>query len=98
MIKENGVAIVRKELALLPLVSRTWFEWEMDTEGFSRVLVVEVDCDTDPNSTACDRWGIEAIGDAVAKILTEQTTMVISKLRIVPKDPPQFVPPEVVIP
>ena len=97
MIEENGVAIVRKELALLPLVSRTWFEWEMDPDGFSRVLVVEVNCDTDPNSTACDRWGIEAIGDAVRSVLAEQTGMVISKLRIVPKDPPQFVPPEVAV-
>ena len=98
MIEDNGVAIVRKELALLRRVSRTWFEWEMQAEGFTRVLVVEVDCDTDPNSTACDRWGIEAIGEAVRSILTEQTTMVISQLRIVPKDPPQYVPPRVPVP
>lgn len=97
MTEKDGAAIIRKELALLQLVSRTWLEWEMDGEGFSRVLVVEVDCDTDPNSTACDRYGIEAIGDAVRRILAEQTAMVISKLRIVPKQPPQYVLPRVAI-
>ena len=99
MAEENDFAILRKELALLPVVSRTWFEWDWgeDAKGFSRVLVVEVNCDTDPNSIGCDRNGIEDIAETVRSVLTHQTTMTITGLRIVPKQPPQFVPPSVAI-
>jgi hypothetical protein len=97
MTEENGVAVVRKELALMPLVSRTWFDWDwsMETESFQRTLVIEVTCDTDPNSTACDPAGIEELGETVRRVLRDQTTMIVTGLRIVPKAPPQFTPPQV---
>ncbi|NPD66057.1 hypothetical protein HN018_19550 [Lichenicola cladoniae] len=98
MVEKDGVAFVRKELALLPLVSRTWFEWEMEDGVFTRVLVIEVTCDTDPNSSACDVHGLQELGHAVKRILIEQTMMVVGNLRLVPKNPPQFTLPKIAMP
>jgi hypothetical protein len=51
---EQEVAVVRRALARVPGVSRTWFEWTLEGDKQTKTLVVEVSFDTDPNSTKFD--------------------------------------------
>lgn len=82
---DAGVAIVRQELAKLPSVSRTWFEWTFEDGGWLRTLLVEVRFDTDPNSPGFNAMALDDIEAAVRDTLTTKTTMTISHLRVVPK-------------
>lgn len=79
-------AIVRQRVERLECVSRTWFECESGKFGLEKTLVVEVDFDTDPNSPNCRPNALDAIEETVKTVLTEQTTMIVSNLRIVPRD------------
>ena len=69
-------------------MSRTWFEWDSDGSELFNTLVVEVDFDTDPNSPEFRGSVLDAIRDTVASVLAEETRMVVSHLRIVPKPVP----------
>jgi hypothetical protein len=81
-----GKAVVRKAVEALPYVSRTWFEWTGDKAGgMLKTLVVEVTFDTDPNMSGYRPGAIEEIEMTVTDALTEQTTMVVSHLRVVPR-------------
>lgn len=82
---DSGVAIVRHELAKLPSVSRTWFEWTFEDGAWLRTLLVEVRFDTDPNSPGFNATALDDIERAVRDTLTTKTTMTISHLRVVPK-------------
>jgi hypothetical protein len=78
-------AIVRQHLEKIDGVSRTWFEWTYDGEGGKiKTLVVEVNFDTDPNSPAFRENVLNAIEETAKGVLTNDTTMVVSFLRIVP--------------
>lgn len=47
----QGKAIVRERVEQIPGVTRTWFEIEFDeADDLTKVLVVEVNFKTDPNS------------------------------------------------
>lgn len=83
----DETAVVRQKVEALEGVSRTWFEWEIapGNEGPTKTLVVEVDMDTDPNSTAFDSSALDDIRDTIIEALTRHTTMVVSHARIVPK-------------
>jgi hypothetical protein len=48
-------------------------------------LVVEVSFDTDPTSPECRRNILEAIRDTVIGFLENETTMIVSHLKIIPK-------------
>ena len=48
-------------------------------------MVVEVDFDTDPNSTEFRLPALNEIEQIAKDTLTHKTTMVISRLRVVPK-------------
>lgn len=50
-----------------------------------KTLVVEVDFDTDPNSSQYRQAVLDAIQETAVTVLQEETTMVVSRLKIVPK-------------
>ncbi len=80
-------AIVRKEIEKIEGVTRTWIEWTyVDAVTMAKTLVVEVDFDTDPNSEKHNQHALEEVGRIAKDALTNKTTMVISSLRVVPKD------------
>jgi hypothetical protein len=74
-------AIVRDQVEKIDGVSRTWIEWA--DEG--KILVVEVDFDTDPESKRCRPDVLEEIKQTTKDALQHQTTMAINGLRIIPK-------------
>jgi uncharacterized OsmC-like protein len=82
------MSIVRQSVEKVPGVSRSWFEWDADlkTNSFTKTLVVEVDLDTDPSSYSEIRNALEEIICVVTDTLTNQTTMMVHNLRIVPKN------------
>ena len=81
-----GIAVVRWHVSRIRSVTSTWFEWELDDSGMAKTLVVEVDFDTDPNSPAFRRSVMDAIESTTKDVLKNETTMVVSRLRVVPKD------------
>jgi hypothetical protein len=84
---EPGKAVVRWHVERIDGVSRTWFEFESDDKGaLVKTLVVEVDFNTDPNSAECRREVIDAIESTVKDALANETTMIVSRVRIVPRD------------
>ena len=78
-------AIVRRALAKLPEVSKTWIEWDLDGDQQIKNLVVEVSFDTDPNSAGFQPSALDEIRRVVVDALTNQTTMIATHLRVVPK-------------
>ncbi|WP_119268377.1 hypothetical protein [Taklimakanibacter deserti] len=90
MKKRPDIAIVRQHLQRIDGVSRTWFEWSLDYDDDGsplrvKTLVVEVDFDTDPNSTGFRESVLDAIADTAKGVLSDETTMIVSYLKIVPK-------------
>jgi hypothetical protein len=81
----NQRSIVRQNVELIPGVSGTWIEWESCGDLFERVLVIEVEFDTDPNSSAFQKSTMEAISEAAAGAAEEEASRTIKGLRIVPK-------------
>jgi hypothetical protein len=80
-------AIVRQQLEQMSGVSRSWFEWSRGgSSALVKTLVVEVDFDTDPNSSEFRQDLLGAIESRASDVLTGETTMVVSYLRIVPKE------------
>jgi hypothetical protein len=39
----SDIAIVRQHISRIDGVTRTWFEWPLETIGLAKTLVVEVD-------------------------------------------------------
>jgi hypothetical protein len=78
-------AIVRHHLERIDGVSRTWFEWSLDGNSMIKTLVVEVDFDTDPNSGQFRQSVLDAIRETAVTVLQEETTMTVSRLKLVPK-------------
>lgn len=79
-------AIVRTHVEKIPGVTRTWFEWNSGEHGLEKTLVVEVHFDTDPNSENSQQNKLDAIAETAKEVLENETTMVVSHLRIVPRD------------
>jgi len=80
----RDVAIVRQHVSKIDGVSRTWFEWSLEGESWLTTLVVEVSFDTDPNSSEFRQNVLDAIGDTVNGVLENETTMVVSHLKVIP--------------
>jgi hypothetical protein len=76
--------IVRHHLEKIDGVSRTWYEWSFDASGPRKTLVVEVTFETDPNAPGFSENVLNAIEETAKSVLTEETTMAVSSLRIVP--------------
>jgi hypothetical protein len=79
----QGIAVVRQNLAKIPQVTRTWFEWNIENGKQLKLLVVEVDFDTDPNNYS--GFKRNALAEIERVVREEGTTMVIDKVRIVPQ-------------
>jgi hypothetical protein len=69
----------------IPDVTGTWFEWVLEGGEILKRLVVEVSFDTDPTSPECRRNILEAIRDTVIGFLDNETTMIVSHLKIIPR-------------
>jgi hypothetical protein len=82
---EKDKAAVRVAVERIPHVTGTWFEWVLEGGEILKRLVVEVSFDTDPSSPECRRNVLEAIRDAVIGFLENETTMIVSHLKIIPK-------------
>jgi hypothetical protein len=84
----ENMSIVRRSLEKVPGVSRTWFEFDavFETKSFTKTLVVEVDLDTDPSSNSSVKNALEDILSMAIDTLTNQTTMIVHNLRVVPKN------------
>ena len=78
-------AIVRKNVEKIDGVSRTWFEWSREDPAWLKTLVVEVEFDTDPNEYAFRRSVMDAIEETARGVLEEETTMIVSRLKVVPR-------------
>jgi hypothetical protein len=77
---KTDIATVREHIEKIAGVSRTWFEWSLENSTWSKTLVVEVEFDTDPNTS-----GLQNVLNAIGNLaLTVQTTMTLSHLKVVP--------------
>ena len=66
---------LRQELSDLPDVSRTWFEYAFEDGHWTKILVVEVTCDTDPSSPGFKRSALCKVEALVADVLVQRTVM-----------------------
>jgi hypothetical protein len=82
---KGNIAIVREALSKLPNVSRTWFEWSWEDAMWVKTLIIEVDFDTDANSSGFSQSTLDAIENTVIGVPTEDATMIVSYLKIIPK-------------
>jgi hypothetical protein len=78
-------AIVRQHVERIDGVTRTWFEWSREEDALVKTLVVEVAFDTDPNSPQHRPSVLDAIEDTVIEVLRNETTMLVTHLKIVPR-------------
>jgi hypothetical protein len=81
----QGIAVVRQNLAKIPQVTRSWFEWDIENGKQLKLLVIEVDFDTDPNNYSGFKRNVLAEIERVVRG-EGTTTMVIDKVRIVPRE------------
>ena len=79
-------AIIRQHLEKIDGVSRTWFEWDFEDSDLVKTLVVEVDFSTDPNEYSFRQNVVDAIHETAGSVLQNETTMIVSRLKIVPKE------------
>jgi hypothetical protein len=84
-VKPGGVAAVRWHVSRISGVCGTWFEWESYNDNTVKTLVVEVDFNTDPNSSEFRQEAVDAILTTTKDVLANETTMIVSRLRIVPR-------------
>ena len=75
---------VRERIKQIDGVRRTWFEWEFEAEKRTRVLVVEVGFDLDPDGSHFPESRIDDIEETATTLLRDETTLVVGKMRIVP--------------
>jgi hypothetical protein len=84
-------AFVRQRIEAINGVSRTWFEWSGAERAEARLLVVEVDFDTDPNAPNFRRMVLEAIEEVLSNSLQDnlhiedERPVLVDGLRIVPR-------------
>jgi hypothetical protein len=77
--------VVRSHIERIDGVSKSWLEWVDWGDLFLKVLVVEVDFDTDPNTASFRQEVINAIRSTVDDVLQNETTIAVGQLRIIPK-------------
>jgi hypothetical protein len=81
----DGKAVVRDRVEHIDGVSRTWFEWILHNAMMVKVLVVEVDFDTDPDNPRFRKNVLDAIEDIVIDVSKNEMNVMEGHLRIVPK-------------
>jgi hypothetical protein len=80
----TDIALVGQHIERISGVSRTWLEWTYEESVWLKTLVVEVDFDTDPNAPDFRQSVLDAIAGTATGVLDEETTMVVSYLKIIP--------------
>ncbi len=81
---------IRLRVEAIRGVVRTWFEWTSAERTDAKLLVVEVDFDTDPNAPGYRDDVIAEIGQVYAEVqveglhLEDNRPVLVSGLRIVP--------------
>ncbi|WP_424363120.1 hypothetical protein [Methylocystis parvus] len=81
---------IRQRIEAINGVTRTWFEWTSAERTDPKLLVVEVDFDTDPNSPNYSDRAIEAIGRVFDDVLLEglhpedNRPVLVAGIRIIP--------------
>jgi hypothetical protein len=81
----NGKDILRTHVERIDGVSETWLEWVDWGDKFLKVLVVEVDFDTDPNAAGFRQSVINAIKSTTDDVVENEVGLAIGQLRITPK-------------
>jgi hypothetical protein len=76
---------LRQHVEKIDGVSRTWFEWILEDSMLAKILVVEVDFDTDPGNPEFRRSVMETIENTTMEVSQDETTAVVGHLRIVPR-------------
>ena len=83
----DGKAILRQAVEKIGGVARTWFEWTLEDSILTKILVVEVEFDTDPDNPRFRQDVLDAIEDTLMEVSKDETTSVVGHLRIIPKAP-----------
>jgi hypothetical protein len=78
-------SILRQRVERIEGVSRTWFEWILEESMLAKILVVEVEFDTDPSDPEFRRSVLDSIETTTMEITQDETTAVVGHLRIVPR-------------
>jgi hypothetical protein len=78
-------SLLRQRVEKIDGVSRTWFEWILEDSMLAKILVVEVDFDTDPSNPGFRRSVLDSIENTTMEISENETTAIVGHLRIVPK-------------
>lgn len=77
-------SIMRRKLEEISDVTRTWFELTLENGELSKILVVEIDFDTDPNASADRNGPMDEIRDTYFHMLNNYT-MRVDGLKIIPR-------------
>ena len=81
---KKDIASVRQHVEKIAGVSRTWFEWSLESSVWTKTLVVEVEFDTYPKSPEFRQDVIDTIEFTALGVLKDETTMIVSHLKVVP--------------
>jgi hypothetical protein len=84
----DGKSTIRDRVEKTDGVSRTWFEWVLHNAMMVRVLVVEVEFDTDPDNPRFRQSVLDAIEDIIIDESKNETISIEGHLKIVPKGLP----------
>jgi hypothetical protein len=83
-IMASEIAPFRREVEKIDGVSRTWLEWNLENSEMIRMLVVEVDFDTDPDAEGFKRQALHDIESAALNVLMD-AALPTTRLKVVPK-------------
>ena len=81
----GGKSILRQRVEQIDGVSRTLFEWILEGSMIAKILVVEVEFDTDPSDPRFRQSVLDAIENTIMELTKSETTSIVGHLRIVPK-------------
>jgi hypothetical protein len=78
-------SVLRQRVEQIDGVSRAWFEWILEDSMMAKILVVEVEFDTDPSGPRFRQSVLDAIENAVMELSKNDTTAIVGHLRVIPK-------------
>jgi hypothetical protein len=81
----EGKSVLRQRVEQIDGVSRAWFEWILEDSTMAKILVVEVEFDTDPDGPRFRQSVLDAIENTTMELSKNDTTAIVGHLRIVPK-------------
>jgi hypothetical protein len=78
-------SVLRQRVEQIDGVSRAWFEWILEDSMMAKILVVEVEFDTDPSGPRFRQSVLDAIENAVMELSKNDTTAIVGHLWVIPK-------------